>query len=158
MLDGLRGQSLSPNDVHQIGALVLDEMALISQKFDVPLTFESASVTVSKYPIDVATQIARALHKVEELQTSLQMDASNVPKPELVRVTPSENYDALNMLLAELARIKLHLGINVRRDDHPVRPQDKGSGDVFGDGQAHVHNLDKLIVHSPNRLSLVTTG
>ena len=161
-LDGLRGQSLSPNDVYRIGALILDEMALIAQKFDVRLTFESAPLTVSKYPIDVATQIARALHKAAELQSRLQMDVSNIPKPKLVRVTPSENYDAINMLLAELARIKLHLGIDVRRDDYPTRPQDKGSGDVFAMVRLIVHNLDKLSraasVHSLNRLSLATSG
>ena len=53
------------------------------------------------------------------------MDPSGVPATTLVRVSPSEHYDAINMLLAEMARIKLHLGVDVPRDDPAEQPNGK---------------------------------
>ena len=49
----------------------------------------------------------------------------------LSRATSSENYDATNLLLAEMARIRLHLGINQLRTARPERSIDKGPNDAF---------------------------
>ena len=97
----------------------------------------------AKRSIDVAQQVLRATYKVINLQTRLGMDASGVPSLTLVRVTPSEVFDATNMLLAEMARIKLHLDINVPRDDSP-EAKGKKPADVFALVLLIVRNLDLI--------------
>ena len=143
LLDGLRGRQLTPDDVFRNVSFVLDEMELIAAKLRVPLELKVSVMDGAKRPIDVAQQVLRATYKVINLQTRLAMDASGVPSMTLVRVTPSEVYDATNMLLAEMARIKLHLDINVPRDDGP-EPRGKQLGDVFALVLLIVRNLDLM--------------
>ena len=105
-----------------------------------PLT---PTVEGRKMPKDVAQQVLRASYKMVNLQTRLGMDASSVPNLTLVRVTPSEVYDATNMLLAELTRIKHHLDINVPRQNRPD-PRNKAPTDVFGQVLLIIENLDRM--------------
>ena len=143
LLDGLRGQPLTPDDVFRNATFVLDELELIAAKLRVPLETGVPAVEGSKTATDVAQQVLRAIYKVINLETRLGMDASGVPSLTLVRVTPSEVYDATNMLLAELARIKLHLDINVPRDQGP-EPRGKKPVDVFALALLIVRNLDLM--------------
>ena len=143
MLDGLRGRPLTPDDVFRNASYILDEMELIAAKLRVPLVLEPPRIEESKTPTDVAQQVLRATYKVINLQTRLGMDASGVPTLTLVRVTPSEVYDATNMLLAEMARIKLHLDINVPRDNGP-EPKGKQPRDVFQLVLVIIQNLDTM--------------
>ena len=144
MLDGLRGGPLSPDDVYRTAWSVLEEMALIAEKLEVPLDLEVVPTTESRKPIDVALALARAAFKVADLQTKLRMDASGVPRPILLRATPSKNHDATSMLLAEMVRIKLHLGIGALREERPVQRQGKTPSDVCALVMLIVRNLDRL--------------
>lgn len=143
LLDGLRGRPLTPDDVFRNASYVLDEMELIAAKLRLPMQLEMPVIEGTKRPTDVAQQVLRATYKVVNLQTRLGMDASGVPNITLVRVTPSEVYDATNMLLAEMARIKFHLEINVPRDEAP-EPRGKKPGDVFALVLLIVRNLDLM--------------
>ncbi len=143
LLDGLRGRPLTPDDVFRNATFVLDELELIAAKLRVPLESGAPAVEGSKTATDVAQQVLRAIYKVINLETRLGMDASGVPSLTLVRVTPSEVYDATNMLLAEMARIKLHLDINVPRDQGP-EPRGKKPVDVFALALLIVRNLDLM--------------
>ena len=149
MLDELRGGPLTPDDVYRNAVSVLDEMALIAEKLDVSMDFEPAPVTGRRHSLDVAMEVARAVYKVTELQTLLQMDASGVPRPDLARVTPSSNYDSTNMLLAEMARIKLHLGIDAPREDRPEQPLGKKARDAVALIALIVQNLDRMVLAMP---------
>lgn len=144
LLDGLRGRPLTPDDMFRNAGYVLDEMELIAAKLRVPLDLELPEVNGAKRPVDVAQQVLRATYKVINLQTRLGMDASGVPSLTLVRVTPSEVYDATNMLLAEMARIKLHLGINVPRDNTTSEPRGMRPEDAFAAVLVIVRNLDLM--------------
>ena len=77
------------------------------------------------------------------LQIRLNMDASSVPTLTLVRVTPSEVFDATNMLLAEMTRIKAHLGINVPREPRP-ESRLRTPTDVFAQVLLIIQNLDLM--------------
>ena len=143
MLDGLRGRALTPDDVFQNATYILDEMELIAAKLQAPLEVEAPQVEGTKNPRDVAQQVLRATYKVINLQTRLGMDASGVPHITLVRVTPSEVFDATTMLLAEMARIKFHLDINVPRDQRP-EPKGKRPTDVFAIVLLIIENLDRM--------------
>ena len=143
LLDGLGGGPLTPNDVYLNSRYVLDELELIAAKLRAPLSLDVPAVEGRKTPKDVAQQVLRASYKMVNLQNRLGMDASSVPNLTLVRVTPSEVYDATNMLLAEMARIKHHLEINVPRQDRPD-PRNKVPTDVFGQVLLIIENLDNL--------------
>ena len=146
MLDGLRGQPLTTDDVYRVASWVLDAMAPIGEKLDATLNFEAPPVARRAKSIDVARQVARATYKIVSLQIGLQMDSSDVPTTTLVRMSPSEHYDAFNMLLAEMARIKLHLGVDVARDDLAEPPSGKKTKDVLALTMLIVQNLDSLII------------
>ncbi|MDE0422779.1 MAG: hypothetical protein OXK76_18075 [Gammaproteobacteria bacterium] len=143
LLDGLAGRPLTPNDVYLNTLYVIDELELIAAKLRAPLTLDVPSVEGRKTPKDVAQQVLRAGYKMVNLQTRLGMDASSVPNLTLVRVTPSEVYDATNMLLAEMTRIKHHLNINVMREARPD-PRNKAPTDVFAQVLLIIENLDAV--------------
>ena len=144
MLDGLRGRTITPNDVYQNTVFILNELVLVAKRFNTPLSYELAPVEGTMKTIDVALQILRARYKVVDLQTMLGMDASSVPTMTLARVTPSENYDATNLVLAEIARIKLHAGVNQPSVARPERSTGNGSNDAFAVIELINRNLDTL--------------
>ncbi|MCY3819762.1 MAG: hypothetical protein OXH52_10445 [Gammaproteobacteria bacterium] len=143
LLDGLRGRPLTPTDVFGNAVAILDEMELIAAKLRVPLQTDPPPVNGTKRPTDVAQQVLRATYKVINLQTRLGMDASSVPTLTLVRVTPSEVYDATNVLMAEMNRIKVHLGINLPREPRPDA-RNKRPEDVFAQVMLIIQNLDTM--------------
>ena len=143
LLDGLVGRPLTPDDVFWNTQHILDELELIAAKLRVPLELTPPPVEGSKTPKDVAQQVLRASYKVVNLQMRLGMDASSVPQLTLVRVTPSEVFDATSMLLAEMSRIKVHLDVNVPRDIHP-EPRMKTPTDLFGQILLIIRNLDLM--------------
>ena len=132
MLDGLVGRTLAPADVYRNALYILDELELVAAVLGVSLSFELAPVDQEITPADVTAQILRAIYRAINLQTRLQMEPSEVPVMTLVRVSPSESYDATNLLLAEIARIKAHLGVRSSVLDRPNLPMDQQSKDVFG--------------------------
>lgn len=144
LLDGLVGRPLNPNDVYLNTMRLLDDLALIAAELRAPVQEEAPAVDGRKTPKDVAQQVLRASYKMVNLQTRLGMDASSVPTLTLVRVTPSEVFDATNMLLAETMRVKHHLGIDVLREERePSR--NKQPTDVFAQVLLVIMNLDALM-------------
>ena len=144
MLDGLRGRPLTPTDVYSNTLAILDEIELIAAKLRVPLALDPPDVEGVKRSRDLAQQVLRATYKVVNLQSRLGMDASAVPSLTLVRVTPSEVYDATNLLLAEMNRIKVHLEINLPREPRPDQ-RNKRPEDVFAQIMLIIENLDLMI-------------
>ncbi|MCY4025741.1 MAG: hypothetical protein OXG72_07685 [Acidobacteria bacterium] len=147
-LDGLVGRPLNPNDVYLNTMHLLDDLALIAAELGAPVREEAPAVEARKTPKDVAQQVLRASYKMVNLQTRLGMDASSVPTLTLVRVTPSEVFDATNMLLAETMRVKHHLGINTRREER-VPSRNKQPTDVFAQVLLVIMNLDALMATVP---------
>ena len=147
LLDGLGGRPLTPNDVYKNCSYILDEIGLIADELGVSLDPELPEVAEEKTPKEVAQQVLRAAYKVINLQMTLGMDASGVPSLTLVRVTPSEVFDSTNILLAEMARIKFHLGVD---EPHPARPEPTGKRprDSFALVLGIIKNLDKLTAHA----------
>ena len=143
LMDGLVGRPLSPSDVFTHIMHVHDEMELVAAKLKTKLELDLPIVEGRKRPTEVAQQVLRAIFKVINLQTRLGLDASGVPNLTLVRVTPAELYEAANVMLAEMVRIKAHLGIMLpreeRRDARNKRPRD-----VFAELLLVIRNLDHL--------------
>ena len=143
LLDGLVGRPLTPNDVYANVLGIHDEMELIAAKLKVALKLRPPKVEGRKRPKDVAQQVLRATYKVINLQTRLGMDASGVPNMTLVRVTPAEVFEATNVLLAEMVRIKAHLNIKLPRTLRGD-PRNKRPTDVFAQVLLIIQNLDVL--------------
>ena len=143
LLDGLVGRAISPSDVYTRVQHIHDELELIAAKLKVTLDLEQPAVEGRKRPQDVAQQVLRATFKTINLETRLGMDASGVPSMTLVRVTPAEVYEATGILLAEMVRIKAHLGINLPRDERR-NARNKRPTDVFAQVLLVIRNLDHL--------------
>ena len=75
----------------------------------------------------------RASYKIVDLQNRLGMDASNVPNLTIVRVTPAENLEVTNILLAEMTRIKAHLDIDLPHETRPRPAEQKTDRRVRSD-------------------------
>ena len=143
LLDGLVGHPTDPNDVYNHIVYIHDETELIAAKLRAELELNPPVVDQRKRMKQVAQQVLRATFKIINLQTRLGMDASGVPKITLVRVSPAEVYEATNILLAEMVRIKAHLDIQLPRAERALS-RNKKPRDVFGQVLLLIKNLDIL--------------
>ena len=141
LLDGLVGRSATANDVYGQVLRIQNEMNLVASELGVSLDVDPPTVEHAKQPMAVAQQLFRAAYKLVDVQTKLGMDASNVPNFTLENVTSSDALDATNFLLAEIARIKAHLNIQLAaRGSHD--PRDMTATDVFARILLVIRNLD----------------
>ena len=131
-LDGLIGRALTLDDVFERASVVVEDVRQVSEKLDVDLDVELRAVDGAKRPHHVAQQALRAAHRLVALQTDLGMRPSAVPSFAMVRVTPSEIYDLIGLLRAEVMRIKWHLGADFTPPDESLdEPARKTATDVF---------------------------
>ena len=143
LLNALVGRPMTPNDTFGHLEHVYDDMELIAANLQVSLNRELPTVEGRKSSGDVARLILRSSYKIIDLQNRLGMDASHVPQLAMVRVTPAENFEVTNILLAELNRIKAHLNIDLPHDAHPI-PRNKRPADVFAHVVRILRNMDIL--------------
>ena len=143
LLDGLVGRSTTPNDVYVQVLRVHEELSLVAAELDISLDVEPPPVEQGKQPMAVAQQLLRAGYKLMDLQTRLGMDASSVPNFTLENATSSDVLDATNFLLAEIARIKAHLNIQLTVSQlHDA--DNMTSTDVFARLLLVIKNLEKI--------------
>lgn len=143
LLDGLVGHPTDPNDVYNHIIYIHEEMELIAAKLRAELQLDAPVVDQRKRMREVAQQVLRATFKVINLQTRLGMDASGVPQITLVRVSPAEVFEATNILLAEMVRIKAHLDIRLPRTERALS-RNKRPRDIFAQVLLLIRNLDVL--------------
>ena len=144
LLDSLRGGPLTSADVHRHALGALDEVALVGERLGVSVALEPPPAQAGKTPVEVAQQLLRAAFKAVDLQRRLDMDASRAPAVRLDHSDPARNHDLVNLLLAELARIKWHLGIDAAPPERPTPPAGAGAGDAFAVAQSMVAQIDRL--------------
>ena len=143
LLDGLVGRPATLNDVRVRVAWVHREMDPIAARLDAALAAGPPPGAPSdRAPAEVARQLLRATYKAITLQTALGMEASGVPDAALARADPAEALDAGNMLLAEVVRIRDHLGVAPAQRGEPG---DEPPADVFTLALATVSYLDAMI-------------
>ena len=143
LMDGLVGRPTTSNDVYLHVLRVHDEMESIATGLGVALESDPPVVEGDKESKEVAQQMLRATYKVINLQSRLGMDASGVPNSTLERVTPAEVFDATNILLAEIVRIKTHLNAPLPRAERR-ESRNKQPRDVFAEVLLVIRNLDAL--------------
>lgn len=144
LLDALRGGAFTSADVHRHALGALDEVALIGGRLGVAVALEPPPAHGAKTPVEVAQQLLRAAFKVVNLQRRLDMDDSRPPAVRLDHADTARNYDLVNLLLAELARIKWHLGIDAAPPERPAPLPGTGADEAFAVAQSIVAHLDRL--------------
>ena len=143
LLDALVERPMTPSDVFGRLEYVYDDMELIATKLRVSLNRELPATGGEKSLKDVARLILRASHKIIDLENKLGMAASSVPQVAIERVTPAENFEGANILLAEMSRIKVYLNIDRLHEPRPVT-RDKKPTDTFAQVARILRNLDIL--------------
>ncbi len=150
MLDNLAG-AVKPDDVYRHVRYVHYEIDLIASEFAVSFAgLPEPQIEPKARPKDVAAQGLLDLSKLVRLQKKIGMDASFVPTMTLVRATPSDAFDVANILMAELVRIKVHLGMTTPR---PVYPTESGRkpADVLKLMKHAGMKLDRLVANAKRR-------
>ena len=143
LLDGLVGRATTSNDVYMHVLRVHDEMALIGAHLGVAIESESPAVEGSREPREVAEQVLRAVYKAVNLQFRLGMEASNLPNMELEDVTPADVFDAINILMGELVRIKVYMDVQSLPGERR-HSQKKQSSDTFAEVLLVLENLEAI--------------
>ena len=143
MMDGLVGHPIDINDVHQNLTGFVGDMELVATKLKVALKLNPPEVKKRRRLKDVGQQIMRGTFKLINLQTRLGIDASDVPEVTLVRVAPGNLNEAINIMDAEMVRIKAHLGITLPHEE-PQGARNKKPNDLFALAILVIRNLDIL--------------
>ena len=143
MMDGLVGRPQDLNDVYRNLMGLAGDMELVATKLKVAMDLEPPEVKKRKRLKEVGQQVMRGTFKLINLQTRLGMDASGVPEVTLVRVTPANLYESINIMDAEMVRIKAYLGITLPHEERQVA-RNKKPRDLFAMAVLVVRNLDRL--------------
>lgn len=143
LMDGLVGQALTARDVFHNLVRASDLISLMAPKLGATLALHLPIVEGEKSATDVEQQIVLAIRKAVALQSRMGMKASTVAERSMVRVSPSDNYDAANNLIAELLRIGFHLNIEGFSTERPV-PTNVSSTDAYALALLANMNLSKL--------------
>ena len=144
MMDGLVGHPTDINDVYRNMIDLHGDMELVAAKLKVALELDPPEPKKKRRRLkEIGQQMIRATFKLVNLQTRLGMDASGVPQVTLVRVTPTNLYEVINIMDAEVVRVKAHLGILLPHKEHTVQ-RNKKPADVFQLALLIIKNLDHL--------------
>ena len=147
LLDGLVGRPVSSNDVYLHVRRVRAALAPLAARLGVSLEPDpppgSGAAEEPRASKEVAQQIVIATYKVVILQSRLGMAPSDVPGGPPDNIAPAGVYESVNRLLAELARVKAHLGVETPGiERHEARRMH--AGDVYAQAQRLIADLDRV--------------
>ncbi len=148
LLDSLAGQT-SPNEVFRNTQYIMEELSIIAKNLNVELK-GTVRDTAPKTPKDVNLEAFKALHKVGRLERYLDMPPVNSAPFPAGNILPTDVLDTTNTILAELARIKVELGIKTPRKNRSA-PSGKTPTAVYQQVHLITTRLDTLLDASKNR-------
>ena len=145
LLDGLVGRPTNINDVYANLLQLQEDIELIAARLGVGLELDPPAIDNRRKRLtEVAQQVLRAMFKIVRLQAELGMNASVVPRMTLVRLVPANVYEAINLMQAEIVRIKVALGIEIPAAEVAVS-RNTTPRDVFAQTLLLIRNLDALL-------------
>jgi len=107
-MDYLSG-AIKPDDVYRYVDQMINEVNIVADSYRINLTgLTIPEVKDGIRPKDVAAQGVQNLHKLIRIEKKLGFDASIVPTMTLTRASPSDVFDIVGMLMAELTIIKVN--------------------------------------------------
>ncbi|RDH81460.1 MAG: hypothetical protein DIZ80_15370 [endosymbiont of Galathealinum brachiosum] len=143
MLDGL-APKISPDDVYQRSVLILKNLELLANKHSISLETEVNTNPDETTPYQVNLQAYLNLHKFTYLEKKYGLNAFRVPEYPQGEINPSDVYDAINMMMAELAYVKRHHKILIKVESGS-QSTGKKPKDVLSNLQLVGRNIDLLI-------------
>lgn len=143
LLDTLVG-AIDPSLVYESTMKARKELQLIAEALNFSAKLEQPEYRRAE-PKDVTIEGFRNMYRLAKLERALNMKATRVGDFPVGQVTPSEAYDAVNNMLAELVRIKVKLDISeVVRTDAPL-PEGLKPGNVLVNMEAFGQLTNALI-------------
>ncbi len=106
---GVRG--LKPSDVYIQSLKILEQIKFLRISQSLPLNIPPPLMTEGKRPNHTLAQAYKLLEKTAQAEHNLWIDPIKVPSVPRKEITPSEVYDALLIIQAELERLKYRLGV-----------------------------------------------
>jgi hypothetical protein len=110
LIDGMI-KPIKSTDVYENTLRVQSELSLIASYLNIALPNLVGDPQSGKTPRQVHLQGYINMHKFALLEEKLNMKAYRVPAYPKTKISSSDAYDVTNMMLAEINRIKVHLGI-----------------------------------------------
>ncbi|MBF0357632.1 MAG: hypothetical protein HQL70_03425 [Magnetococcales bacterium] len=125
---GVRG--FTPADVYAKSKHIINLVRFLRQTQNLPLKIKKPKRTTGKHPNHALQSTYKLLAKIAKAENNLWMLQATVPKIEKRVITPTEVYDALQNVIAELQRIKFRLSVE-RHFPIPEVEQGKTPDDVI---------------------------
>ena len=151
LLDSLVGGPTGIRDIHVRVFMIHQELRPIADRLNVALETVLPEVERNRQTQEIAQQLLRCLYKVMEFQSALGIGTSSISNFSIERATPSQVFDATNILLAEVARIRFHMNIRVPTTKS-TNLYAKEPADLFAEVLLMIRNLD-LMIDAADRFS-----
>ncbi len=110
-MDELLGKGFSPTDNYKQSVLILDIINFIRNSQGIYNEVDIPNKKSRKHPNHVLYATNELLQKISIAEKKLWMQAVDVPKSPQRIITPTEVYDAMQIVITELKRIRRRLGI-----------------------------------------------
>jgi len=143
LMDGLTS-SIKPEDVYRNVQYMIAEINIIASHLGIKLTSQNIKIDSKKTPKDVLVENFVNMYMFARLERKLKMTPSYIPPLPGGKMTPANVYDTTSMILAELIRIKVNLGID-KRYKPVVIPIGKTPTDVYQQVKVFQNFLKQLL-------------
>ncbi|HID00040.1 MAG TPA: hypothetical protein EYP05_01685 [Piscirickettsiaceae bacterium] len=152
---GVRG--FTPSDVYGQTLIVLDAIRFLRTTQNITDMPPKPPRPDNKHPNHALQEAARLLQKIHQAERNLWMDAVEVPRIPKRVITPTEVYDQMQTIIAELQRIKYRLGVERDLIEPPTHthktPSDVVQNLRWAQAAMPLFPLDKpLIQYDPQSL------
>ena len=117
---GVRG--FNPSDVYALSQHVVELVTFLRRSQNLPMNIPKPPLTEGRHPNHALAAVYRLQKKISQAERGLWMKPIEVPEVPRRVITPSEVYDALETVLAELQHIKFRLGLERNFETPPVVP------------------------------------
>ncbi len=144
MLDFL-AKKITPTDVyyHVLEASV--QIKDMAQQISVSTTSNLPKTDAEITPDQVLLQGYLNVHQIVEFQKKIGLKPFRVPSYPIGKLTRSDVYDSVSMLIAEIARIKIHLKLQSNAEK-PKPTSDKKRSDVLSAMLSIEKNINALVL------------
>jgi hypothetical protein len=116
---GLRG--ISPTDVYIASQQVVSIAKFLRRSQNLPINIPTIKRTKNKRPNHTLTALRALTIKINVIEKNLAMDPVNVIDVPKRVISPSDVYNALGIVFAELQRIQYHLGLERYFPQEPIK-------------------------------------
>jgi hypothetical protein len=104
-------QGFTPADVYAQSQHIVDLVRFLRLSQSLPVSIKKPKRTTGKHPNHALQSTYKLLQKISNAEKNLWLPPADVPKVPKKVITPTEVYDAMQHVIAELQQIKFRLGV-----------------------------------------------